>query len=111
MSLTVRRLRPAERSVPATRATTMLPAVVEPPCASASLRDALASQAQQVLAALDAHGAVSSIATTRAATYPHLLHRHHRPHRHRHRRTSRVNPCRHQPHRHQPHRHPGPRRA
>ena len=54
----MRRLRPAERSVPATRATTMLPAVVEPPRASASLRDTLASQAQQVLAALDAHGAV-----------------------------------------------------
>ena len=44
--LSVRRLRPAERSVPATRATAMLPAVVEPPCASASLRDALASHSQ-----------------------------------------------------------------
>ena len=44
--LSVRRLRPAERSVPATRATAMLPAMVEPPCASASLRDALASHSQ-----------------------------------------------------------------
>ena len=53
----------------ATRATTMLPAVVEPPCASTcagelpcatstGLREALASQTQQVLGALDAHGAV-----------------------------------------------------
>jgi len=43
----------------ATRATTMLPAVVEPPCAtSTGLREALASQMQQVLGALDAHGAV-----------------------------------------------------
>ena len=54
----VRQLCPAERSVPSTPATAMLPAVVDPPCASASLRDALASQSQQLLTALDAHGAV-----------------------------------------------------
>ena len=68
-SVSVRRLRPEERSMAATRATTMLPAVVEPPCASTCagelpcatstcLQEALASQTQQVIGALDAHGAV-----------------------------------------------------
>ena len=54
----------------ATRATTMLPVVMEPPCATSTcageppcatstcLREVLASQTQQLLGALDAHGAV-----------------------------------------------------
>ena len=36
----------------------MLPAVLEPPCAPACLRDELASHSHELLAALDAHGAV-----------------------------------------------------